>query len=256
MSCQPLAVPASLLVIAPVRTVAPQAAATAGGSDPSPLASVVKTGPAGRSSAAGSSDPAAAASERCRCAACARPGQRGLERQFLRSARVDAAEQRIHQPVHDFAAEPGADVIGHRHIAVALGGRQPKVTACPGQSGRGQDPGSRQLVQVGGHAHELAFRQRLQLAAGPDAGGRGAGQHQLIGQADRADQVGALGAAGQQRLRALVDRDPGDLGYRELAAQSRRALQHGHGGASVAQEERGGQPGDPAAHDRHGRPLR
>src|SRR5207248_6883169 len=45
-----------------------------------------------------------------------------------------------------------------------------------------------------------------------------------------------------------------DLGYGQLAAEPRRALQHGHPHRLVPEEERRREPGDPAAHDHHVRP--
>src|ERR1700733_2371422 len=60
--------------IAPVRTVAPDAFATASGSSPSPFTSVPKTARGGPGTPAGSNDPAAAASEARLPAAPGSPG--------------------------------------------------------------------------------------------------------------------------------------------------------------------------------------
>ena len=86
-------------------------------------------------------------------------------------------------------------------------------------------------------------------SAGSTPGGRRPGGDQLAGEARRADQAGPLRPAGEQRLRALVDGYPGDLGDGELAAQPRRALQEGNGYRRIAQEERGGQASDAATDD-------
>ena len=74
---------------------------------------------------------------------------------------------------------------------------------------------------------------------------------ELAGQAEFGDKVDPLWPAGEQGLGAGVDRDPGNLADRELAAEPGRGLQHGDGRIGpVAQEVSGGQAGDAAADDR------
>ena len=254
VSRQPAAVRASPRTMAPVRTAAPEAAATAAGSVPSPPASVVNTGdgmpriqaPAGR-----------IRQQRSRrlgqggvlARLCCQRGQGGLEGQFLRPAGVDPGEKRIHQAVHHLLAEPGRHERGHRHVAVPVGGRKAEVLPCPGHAVAGHQPGAGQLGQVGGHAQHLTAGQRAHLAPAPDPRRRGARPDQLAAEASRGGQPGALGAAGEQRLRALIHRDPGDLADAELAAEPRRAFQHGDPARGLAEEERRGQPGDAPADD-------
>ena len=70
-------------------------------------------------------------------------------------------------------------------------------------------------------------------------------------QAELADQASAFRAPRQQRLRARIHRDTRHLGDPELAAEPRRALQHGHRQPGAPEQERGCQAGDTAADDRH-----
>jgi hypothetical protein len=181
-------------------------------------------------------------------------GQRGPEREVLAAAGVDPAQQRLDDAVHQLLAHPPADPLGHRDVpGVGRVGGPRRVLPGPGQPPGRQQAGGGQLVEVGGHAHELPPGQRPDLAAGPDPGRGGARLAQLAGQAQLGDQPDALGPAGQQGLGAGVHLDAADLGDGQLPAQPRRALQHGHGQAGVAEQERGGQPGDAAADDDHGR---
>src|SRR5206468_2793262 len=82
-----------------------------------------------------------------------------------------------------------------------------------------------------------------QRAAGPDRRGCRARGHEGRPEATGLDQVGALGTAGEQRLRALIHADATDLRGRELAADPGRAFQHGDADRCpvhrlAAQEER------------------
>ena len=214
-----------------VRTTAPLAAASAGGSVPSPPASVVKTG-AGRAgpddgSAAGGggmSDAAASVSERWPCAA------------FASGASVASKDRSSHRPAYtppssgstsrsttsapSRAAYPAAD----RDVLAGLLLRQAEILLRARQAAGRQDSARGKVIQVGRHAHELPPWQRPDRPAGPDPGRRRAGYLQLPVQAELADQASAFRAARQQRLRAVVHRDTRDLGYRELAAEPRRAL--------------------------------
>ena len=177
-----------------------------------------------------------------------------VEGQLRRASRVHAAEQRVDQPVDDLRAEPGSDVLRDRHVAVPGRRRQIEVTRGAGDSGIGHHAGPGQVVQVGRHAHELPTGQRPQRAERPDRRGGGSWRDALVGQPDLGDEAGTLGAGDEERLRSLVDRDPGHLGYGQLAAQPRRPLEHRHPDRLVSQVERCRQPGDPAAHDHHMRP--
>ncbi len=138
-------------------------------------------------------------------------GQRRLERQVLAAPRVDAAEQRIDEPVHELSAEPPANPAGHRLIGVAARVRQAEVLPRPRQAGVGQDASSGQLAEVRGHAHELPARQRPDAAAGPDSGRGRAWRLKFAGQAQLADQADAFGTAGEKRLGAGVDGYAADL---------------------------------------------
>jgi len=147
-------------------------------------------------------------------------------------------------------AEPGRHERGHRHIAVPCGGREAEILPRPGHAVAGQQARAGQLGQVGRDAQHLAARQRAHPAPAPYPRRRGAGPGQLAFEAGRGDQPGALGPAGEQRLGTLIDHDPGDLTDAELATEPGRAFEHGDLARNLAQEERGGQPGDAAADDR------
>ncbi len=176
-------------------------------------------------------------------------GQGGFKGQFLRPAGVDPGQERIHQAVHYLVAEPGRHERGHWHVAVPGGGRKAEILPCPGHAVAGHQAGAGQFGQVGGHAQHLAARQRAHPAPAPDPRCRGAGPGQLAFEPRRGGQPGALGAAGEQRLSALIHHDPGDLADAELAAEPGRAFQHGHPARGLAEEERRGQPGDASADD-------
>jgi hypothetical protein len=145
-------------------------------------------------------------------------GERGLEGKILGASGVDAAEERVDEPVDDLDAEPRADVLGDRCVRRLEG---------PGRLGPGardalggDDAGGGQLVDVGGNPHELPARQRAHRAPGIDRGRRDAGRDEVGGETRRVNEPDAFGAAGEQRLGPLVHRHPGDIGRRQLPADS------------------------------------
>ena len=209
-SRHPVAVRVSSRTVARVRTVAPEAAGHRRGQRAQPVGQRGEHGRAGGRVRPGPcrrrrryQGPHRLGQRPVRPGGRSQRAQRGLERQLLRPPGVDPAEQRVDQPVHQLRPEPGPDVGGHRHVAVARGGGQLEVLPGPGQPGGRQHPAGGQPVQVRGHAHELPRRERVQGAPAPDGRGRGAGQHQPVPQPDRADQVGALRPA-----RAAAPRRP------------------------------------------------
>ena len=137
-----------------------------------------------------------------------------FEREVLAAPGVDAAEQRLDQPVDYLRAEPPADPAGHRLVAAARGVRQAEILPRSRQPAARQDAGGRQLIKIGGHAHELPPRQRPDLAARPDSGRSRAGRLKLASQAEVADQADALRTACEQRLGTGVDGYAADLRHR------------------------------------------
>ena len=144
---------------------------------------------------------------------------RRVEGQVRGTSRVHPAEQRVDQPVDDLRAEPGSDVIRHRHVAIPNRRRQLEVLAGPGRTFAGHHPRPGQFGQVGRDAHELAAGQRAERAERPDRRGRGSRIHAVTGQPDLGDELGSLRPGDEQRLGSLVDRDAGHLGDDQLAAR-------------------------------------
>ena len=177
-------------------------------------------------------------------------GQRRLEGQFLGPPGVHPAEQRVNEPVHDLLAEPGRHVTLHRHVAVPVRGGQPGLLAGPLQPFGREEPGPAQLPDIRGHAHVLPGGQPVHRPPAPDPGRGGPRRPQVITQAGRPDQSGALGPAGQQRLSAYVNPASRDLGQGQLPAGLPGPLQHDDPDRLVTQEERRREPGDPGSDDR------
>ena len=178
--------------------------------------------------------------------------QRRVEGQFLGPARVDAAQQRVDDAVHDFLAEPGRHVAGHRHIAVAPRGGQVRLPPRPGQARRRQHAGAGQVIEIRGHSHHLPggsprSTPRLQIRGAVLPGGTRSPSRPTARISPFPRQ------AGQQRLGTRVNRHPGHLGHGQLPAQPGGSFQDGHRHRLIPQEERRRQPGDTAADDRdHG----
>lgn len=176
---------------------------------------------------------------------------RGAQRDLIGVAGVDAAEQRLHQPVHHLVAEPGGDVGADRDVVADLGTGQYVVERQPGEAGRGEQSGGGERPEVAGDAHHMAPGHLPQLPPGPHGGAEDGGRFQLVGQAHLAGQADRFGAAGQQRLGAEVHRDTGDLVRPELAAEAPGGFEQRHPGSRCDQVVGGGEARDPAADDHH-----
>ena len=165
---------------------------------------------------------------------------------------VDAAEQRLDEPVHDLLAEPLLDQPADADVLVVDAGRRERgLHGDSGQPGRGEHAGGGELLGLGRHAHE-GRRHRAHPAPRPQARGDGGGVHEPVAEPDLAGQGDRLGAAVQHRLGTDVHDDPADLGALQLAADLRRRLEHRHVDVRSAASYRspGRQPGDAAAdHD-------
>ncbi len=170
---------------------------------------------------------------------------RGGGREAAGVAGVHPAEQGLDQSLDHLVAEPRGDEVADRHVVGdvgrGLGGRARQPL-------RAQHPAGRELVEVEGDAHERA-RQRAQGSARPDPGRRG-GRVQDLG-AELVGQVQPLGAAGQHRLGADVDGEPGDLGAAQLPAELRGRLEQQHVAPRRGEPARGDQPGDSPTDDHH-----
>lgn len=173
------------------------------------------------------------------------------ERDLLGPARVDAAEQRIDQPVghrrpHPVGDEtPDGDVLGERGL---------------GQFGLVRDLLSGFLAEhidrarrVGRHAHHRR-RDGTDPIADPEPGRSRCRMHQVVGEPDRTDQVHRFRSLGQDGLGAQVHRDAFELGGQaRLAAQPWRRLENGDPRwiRSARQRMRRSQSADPAPDNHH-----
>ncbi len=144
----------------------------------------------------------------------------------VRVARVDAAEQGLHEAVDDLAAEAGGDVLPHGDVVTDLGGRQLAVPFDAVQALCREDPG--QGGGVARYAHDVALGHGAQGAAGPERGGGGGGRLEPVVEAHLAGEGDGLRAAGEHGLGAEVYADPGDLPGVQLAAEPVGGLQDGH----------------------------
>ena len=248
--------------MAPVRSCAPDAAATAAGSEPSPLASEVNIGgravepppPGPRRAVAagggGSSEAAASASDARSRDAWARPGSV--------ASNDSSSERPAYTPPSSGSTSRSTTSGPNRPAMYPATGTSPsrRVAGRPGswparsRPVARQQAGSGQVAEVRGHAHVLPGGQPPHRAPAPDPRRRGAGQHQAIGQAGRPDQVRPLRPAGQQRFGAHVHGAAGHLGDLQLPARPVRAFQQNGPYRLITQEVRGGQAGDAGADDR------
>ena len=223
--------------IAFVRTSAPEAFATASGSAPSPVVSETKTGaglapaPAGggrrrlrrRAGAGGSSEAAAPVSVAClRAAAASGASVAWKDRSSDRPAYTPPSSGSTSRSTISTPRREPMYSVTDTSPASARRGDSSLARATP--SG-GDDPGRGELVQVGGHAHELPAGQRAHRAPGVDGGRGDAGRDQVAAQADRGDQLDAFRPPGEERLGPLVHRHPGDVRRGQLPAQPGRAFQ-------------------------------
>ena len=221
MSTQPSGVRRSSRTVEPSRTSAPDARATAARQPAQAAARGCRTParrPAGRlpSGAGGRQQRALPTGVRREL----RHGR--VEGQQVGAARVDAAEQRLDQPVHDRPAQPGTDEPADRDVVADVCRGQPPVERDPGELPRCEQAAGRERAQVGRHSHHRAGGHRTQATAAPDGRGRGRCIDQVRAEAGGSHQRRPLGATQQQRLGALVDRHAGDVGDPQLAADRGR----------------------------------
>jgi hypothetical protein len=244
VSRQPVAVRASARTVVPSSTRAPDRAASAAGSRPRPPGSEANSGP----SVGGVADRASrAASSRLRCRPAAATSCGSVARSDSRSGRpgVDAAEQRLDQPVDHLAAEAPGDQLPHGHVVGDRPARQQQVQRHAVQAASGQQPAAGERGQVGRQPEQRPGGQRPERAAAPDEGRAGGGGDELVLQAAVAGQRDAVRHPGQHRVGALVDGQPADLAHGHLAADPRGALEHRHPGPAPARLAAAASPATP-----------
>ncbi len=230
------------------RTSAPVAGASASGSWPRPPVRPANTGPVTGGAVARA---ARAASSRLRERGdrADQLRQRGLQAQQVGPPGVDAAEERVDEPLDHLAAEPPADQLADRDVLGHRAAGEQQVQRDPVEPARRQQPGPGQRREVGRHPEQGPGRQRAQAAPAPHLGGAGRGRDRL--QAGRREQGQPLRHPAQQRVGALVDGPAGDLAAGHLAAEPATGLQQHDARvrALPADLERGRQPGDAAPDD-------
>jgi hypothetical protein len=162
-------------------------------------------------------------------------------------AGVDASEQGFDQSVDDLVAEPGGHEVADRDVVAEL--RAPVgLGRSTGQARGAEHPAGREPVEVEGHAHQRPG-QLPERAPRPHSRGRGGGVDHVG--TEPGDEPDTLRAAGEHRLGADVDGEPGDLGGAQLAADLRETFQQQHVTARRGELPGGDQSGDTATHDHH-----
>ena len=133
-------------------------------------------------------------------------------------------------------------------VSGAIGGRAGSAATASSPAAV-STPDARSGLERGRDTEHRPGRKGMVAPGGPHPGRRRRRRDALVGQAEGRDEVGALGAGGQQRLGSDVDREPRDLRDLQLAADPRRGLEHGHVVPGRRGEPGRRQPGDPAADD-------
>ena len=141
-------------------------------------------------------------------------------------AGVDAAEQRLHEPVDDLLAESLLDEVADADVAVAeVGRRQHRVHRRTREALRRDHPV--EPTQVERDAHQRA-RHRDEAAAGPEVRRDGRRVHDVVLETDLTCKGDSLGSPVEHRLCTDVDDDAADLGGAQAASDPWRALEHDH----------------------------
>ena len=178
------------------RTSAPEAATSAAGSEPRPPATVANTGPSASPRLRAPASRAAAAAASTEPPGAQLRGQRRHrrgQRQLVGPAGVDAAEQRLDQPVDHLVAEPLAHQRADRDVpvqrrsggSVGLGPRPGATPAGAEHAGERRRPDGRHAEQVPAGSGCSAVGQRRRTAWVV------AGATSSVGQPERLDQLDA-----------------------------------------------------------------
>ena len=182
---------------------------------------------------------------------------RRLQRQLVGPAGVDAAEQRLDQPVDHLVAEPLADQRADRRRPSASGGTASgRLGRDPASAGRGQHPAGRSAARSPGTpstvpagSGRLPPRLRTQRRGGQRVRPARRPRPSVLDQPARPPAGGPASPRRRRRTSAPASSTRRSLpptGRRPPARRSRRpagARRHPDGG---------GQAGDPAADDDHG----
>ena len=116
---------------------------------------------------------------------------------------VDPAEQRLHQPVDDLAAEPVLDSQPTlTSWPSSVGRRQPALQRRPGPARRRRHAAVGERAQVARDAHQRAAASAAAARATTGAAPMVAGCTSVVAEPDRPGQVDRLGAPVEHRLRA------------------------------------------------------
>ena len=186
-----------------------------------------------------------------------RGGERGHGRphpERVRAPRVDAAEQRVDEPVGHLVAEARPHQPAHRVVPVPRDRPQRVLRVEGGAPGPGEQVGDG--GRVGGHTHDGAPRHGVGRPARADRRRGRRRVDDLVGQTELGQARGGLGAAGEEGLGADVDAHAVEVDRGELAAEHAGRLQDGDRRRvpeEGPQAVRRGEPADPAADDDHAR---
>ena len=93
------------------------------------------------------------------------------------------AEQRLHDPVHDLAAQARPNDLGDRRVRAERGARAHEVQAGADHPGRGQQARAQHRQHPVGDAERAALRDRVQPSSRPDERAAGPGPHDVRCQA-------------------------------------------------------------------------
>ena len=242
--------------VTPVRTSKRRDAASAIGSRPSPPASEANTGPAPRPRGRRRARPRRRATSEppCAAAAAASAGIVARSDSCVGPPGVDAAEQRLDQPVGDLVAQPRAHQRSDGDV-VARAGRSGGARSARLRSGRARAavsaPDARTAARSAGMPSIVRAGSGCSAARRPEPGRRVVnGAISSIAEPSSRDEPETFGPAGQHRLGAHVDRDTRDRASRSLPPTWRRGLEHrDRAGLAAGERPRGGEPGDAAADD-------
>jgi hypothetical protein len=91
---------------------------------------------------------------------------------------VDAAEQRLDEPVDERSAETGREVGADRDVVLGRAAGEVRLEPHPGDRGRTEHARRPQRPRVGRHAEQGARRQGVQPTPDEHAGRRGDRVHQ------------------------------------------------------------------------------
>jgi hypothetical protein len=142
-------------------------------------------------------------------------------------AGVDAADQRVDQPIQHLRAEP---LLDERPEVVGGGMAAPheRFEHRPRLARPAQQVRAGQRAEAGGHPQHQSVRDGVQRAVPPDVGPAGRGRHKVV-EAQLLGEVDGPGHPGEEGVGALVDRGQAGEGRgADLAAQPLVGLEHRH----------------------------